>query len=134
MYPSDKLLTVPAAGARIPDAIGWSDDGSTLFTADEGEGNYTGGRGWSAHATNGAVLLDDGGELEATAASGASPDGRSDAKGIEAESLVTDEYGLREFMFVGSERGALVASTASTVRIALVSSSSCRPGRGRKAS
>ena len=37
------------------------------------------------------------------------PDGRSDAKGIEAESLVIDEYGSREFMFVGSERGAFVA-------------------------
>jgi hypothetical protein len=37
------------------------------------------------------------------------PDGRSDAKGIEAESLVIDEYGSRGFMFVGSERGAFVA-------------------------
>ena len=109
-YPSGKLLTVPAAGARIPDAIGWSDDGSTLFTADEGEANFTGGRGWSAHAPTGAVLFDDGGELEATAVQfGQYPDGRSDAKGIEAESLVIDEYGSREFMFVGSERGAFVA-------------------------
>ena len=37
------------------------------------------------------------------------PDGRSDAKGIEAESLTIDEFGSREFMFVGSERGAFVA-------------------------
>ena len=109
-YPSGKLLTVPDAGARIPDAIAWSDDGATLFTADEGEANFTGGRGWSAHAPTGAVLYDDGGELEATAVQfGQYPDGRSDAKGIEAESLVIDEYGSREFMFVGSERGAFVA-------------------------
>ncbi len=94
----------------MPDAIAWSDDGSTIFTADEGEANFTGGRGWSAHAPGGAVLFDDGGELEATAVQfGQYPDGRSDAKGIEAESLVIDEYGSREFMFVGSERGAFVA-------------------------
>jgi hypothetical protein len=109
-YPADKLASVPSAGARVPDAIAWSDNGSTLFTADEGEANFTGGRGWSAHAPGGAVLFDDGGELEATAVQfGHYPDGRSDAKGIEAESLVIDEYGSREFMFVGSERGAFVA-------------------------
>ncbi len=109
-YPADKLASVPSAGARIPDGIAWSDDGSTLFTADEGEASFTGGRGWSAHSTDGAVLFDDGGELEATAVQlGQYPDGRSDAKGIEAESVVTDEYGSREFMFVGSERGAFVA-------------------------
>ena len=77
--PADKLLSLPTAGARIPDAIAWSGDGSTLFTADEGEANFTGGRGWSAHATDGAVLYDDGGELEATAVQfGQYPDGRSD--------------------------------------------------------
>jgi len=109
-YPADKLASVPHAGARVPDAIAWTDDGSTLFTADEGEEAFTGGRGWSAHARNGAVLYDDGGELEATAVTfGHYPDGRSDAKGIEAESLVIAEYGSREFMFVGSERGAFVA-------------------------
>ena len=109
-YPADKLASVPEAGARIPDAIAWSADGSTLFTADEGEASFTGGRGWSAHAPGGAVLFDDAGELEATAVQlGQYPDGRSDAKGIEAESLVIDHYGAREFMFVGSERGAFVA-------------------------
>jgi Esterase-like activity of phytase/LVIVD repeat len=109
-YPADKLGSVPDAGARIPDAIAWTGDGSTLFTADEGEANFTGGRGWSAHAPGGAVLFDDGGDLEAAAVQfGHYPDGRSDAKGIEAESLVIDEYGSREFMFVGSERGAFVA-------------------------
>ena len=59
---------------------------------------------------SGAVLFDDGGELEATAVQfGHYPDGRSDAKGIEAESLVDRRVRIREFMFVGSERGAFVA-------------------------
>ena len=103
-------LSVPTPVREFPDAIAWSGDGSTLFTADEGEANFTGGRGWSAHAPGGAVLFDDGGELEATAVQfGQYPDGRSDAKGIEAESVVIDEFGSREFMFVGSERGAFVA-------------------------
>ena len=82
----------------------------------------------------GAVLYDDGGELEATAVQfGQYPDGRSDAKGIEAESLVIDEYGSREFMFVGSERGAFVAvyrldgGQPSALRAAPVD----RPGAGR---
>jgi hypothetical protein len=109
-YPADKLATVPTAGARVPDSIGWASDGTTLYTADEGEANFTGGRGWSAHTTSGAVLFDDGGALEATAVQlGHYPDGRSDAKGIEAESLAIVDYGGREFMFVGSERGAFVA-------------------------
>ncbi|MGH9146603.1 MAG: esterase-like activity of phytase family protein, partial [Vicinamibacterales bacterium] len=109
-YPFDKLPTVPTAGARLPDAVAWSADGSTLFTADEGEANFTGGRGWSARTSSGAFLFDDGGKLEATAVRfGHYPDGRSDAKGIEAEGVVVDEFGHREFMFVTSERGAFVA-------------------------
>ena len=88
----------------------WSGDGSTLYTADEGEEDFTGGRGWSARSAGGSFLFDDGGSLEATAVRfGHYPDGRSDAKGIEAESLAIDAYGDSEFMFVGSERGAFVA-------------------------
>jgi hypothetical protein len=109
-YPADKLAAVPDAGARIPDGIAWSDDGSTLFTADEGEANFTGGRGWSAHAVSGPVLFDDEGGLEAAAVQfGHYPDGRSAAKGIEAESVIVAGYGGRDFMFVSSERGAFVA-------------------------
>ena len=132
--PSGKLMTVPDAGARVPDAIGWSDDGATLFTADEGEANFTGGRGWSAHAPTGAVLYDDGGELEATAVQfGQYPDGRSDAKGIEAESLAIDE--------VWSARVHVRRLRARRVRRGLpprrrappVSCSSSRPARRLKA-
>ncbi len=109
-YPADVLAAVPTAGTRLPDAIAWSMDGQTLFTADEGEEAYEGGRGWSARTARGAFLFDDGGDLEATAvARGHYPDGRSDAKGIEAEGVLVAEFGRREFMFVSSERGAFVA-------------------------
>lgn len=108
-YPSG-VVGVPTAGARIPDAIGWSGDGTTLFHADEGEEDFEGGRGFSAHSVSGGFLFDDGGSLEATAVRfGHYPEGRSDAKGIEAESLVVAEFGHRDFLFVGSERGAFVA-------------------------
>jgi DNA-binding beta-propeller fold protein YncE len=63
-YPADGLASVPTAGARIPDAIAWSPDGDTLFTADEGEEDYEGGRGWSAHAVRGHTLFDDEGSLD----------------------------------------------------------------------
>lgn len=109
-YPSDAAGSTPNAGVRIPDAIAWSDDGTVLFTADEGEEDFEGGRGWSAHSAGGAVLFDDGGSLEATAVRfGHYPEGRSDAKGIEAEGAITAEFGRNEFLFVSSERGAFVA-------------------------
>ncbi len=109
-YPADVEDENPTAGLRIPDAIGWSPDGTVLFTADEGEEDYEGGRGFSAHGVNGDVLFDDGGSLEATAVRfGHYPDGRSDAKGIEAEGLAVATYGQRTFLFVSSERGAFVA-------------------------
>jgi hypothetical protein len=101
---------IPTAGTRIPDAIAWGPDGHTLFTADEGEEAYEGGRGWSARSASGAFLFDDGGTLEATAVRfGHYPDGRSDAKGIEAESVITARYGRRDFLIVSSERGSFLA-------------------------
>ena len=109
-YPADVLASVPTAGARIPDAIAWSPDGETLFTADEGEEDFEGGRGWSAHSVFGHTLFDDGGKLEALAVQfGHYPDARSDAKGIEAEGVAVSAFGKRDFLFVSSERGAFVA-------------------------
>lgn len=109
IYPSDVAASVPTAGSRIPDAIAWSRDGNVLFTADEGEEAYEGGRGWSARDPFGVFLRDDGGELEATAVRyGHYPDGRSDAKGIEVEGVATAVYGTTEFMFATSERGSFV--------------------------
>ncbi len=109
-YPSDVIASGPGAGLRIPDAIAWSADGSTLFTADEGEEDYEGGRGWSARGRWGVGDVDDRGSLEAIAVRyGHYPEGRSDAKGIEAEGLTTAVFGRSELMFVSSERGAFVA-------------------------
>jgi hypothetical protein len=109
VYPGD-VTGVPTAGARVSDAIAWSADGSTLFTADEGEADFEGGRGWSAHAAGGGLLYDDGGTLEATAVTlGHYLDERSVAKGIEIEGMATAEYGPREFLFASSERGSFVA-------------------------
>jgi hypothetical protein len=109
-YPTDALAEEPTAGARIPDAVGWNRDGTMLFTADEGEENFQGGRGWSVRHASGGFARDDGGTLERTAVRlGHYPDGRSDAKGIEAEGLTVATFGGREFLFVTSERGAFVA-------------------------
>jgi hypothetical protein len=97
------------AGARFPDAVDWSADGTTLYTADEGEFDYTGGRGWSIRSADGGFIWDDGGSLEATAVAYSHyPDGRSDAKGIEAEGVEVGAYGDKTFAFVGSERGSFV--------------------------
>jgi len=108
-YPSD-VSDEPFAGARFPDAVAWSTDGSAMYFADEGEFDFTGGRGWSMRSGSGAFIKDDGGALESTAVRfGAYPDGRSDAKGIEVEGLEIGVFGDREFLFVGSERGSFVA-------------------------
>jgi hypothetical protein len=110
VYPADVLGAPGSIGARIPDAIGWSGDGSTLFTADEGEEAFEGGRGWSAHHASGGLFYDDGGELERLAVRfGHYPDGRSDAKGIETEGLAVATFGSQEFVFVTSERGSFLA-------------------------
>ncbi len=108
-YPND-VRDEPYAGSRMPDAIAWNADGTVLYTADEGEMDYTGGRGWSAWCPDGKLLWTDRGALEQKAVSyGQYPDGRSDAKGIEVEGVETGVYGNREFAFVGSERGSFVA-------------------------
>jgi hypothetical protein len=108
-YPSD-VVGVPTAGARIPDAIAWNADGTALFTADEGEADFEGGRGWSGHSVSGGLLFDDGGSLEATAVTlGQYLDDRSGAKGVEMEGIAAARYGQREFVFISSERGAFLA-------------------------
>lgn len=108
-YPAD-VSDVEYAGARMSDAIAWSADGSTLYTADEGELDYSGGRGWSAWTPNGDLLWTDGGSMESIAIMyGQYPDSRSDAKGVEMEGTTTGVFGNTEYVFVGSERGSFVA-------------------------
>ena len=109
-FPSEALEDEPNAGIRTPDAIAWSADGKTLYTADEGEHDLTGGRGWSAHDPRTGRPIWEDTSLERTAARfGHYPDERSDAKGIEIEGLATATIGGRDWAFVGSERGSFVA-------------------------
>ncbi len=134
-YPED-VSKEDHAGARMSDAIAWNAAGTTLYTADEGELDYTGGRGWSAWNAAGTTLYTaDEGELDYTGGRGWSvwhpagkllwsdkgslemkaaefgyyADSRSEAKGIEVEGLETAVFGKKEFAFVGSERGSFVA-------------------------
>lgn len=108
-YPAD-VAEKPFAGARFPDAIAFSADGAVLYSADEGEMNFTGGRGWSAWTPTGTFLWDDGGSLEQEAVeNGFYPDGRSDAKGIEVEGVATATFSGTPFAFVSSERGSFLS-------------------------
>lgn len=108
-YPEDVSEELHA-GARMSDAIAWNAAGSTLYTADEGELDSTGGRGWSAWSPAGKLLWSDKGTLEQKAAEyGYYADSRSEAKGIEVEGVETAVFGKKEFAFVGSERGSFVA-------------------------
>ena len=108
-YPGD-VEGKEYAGARFPDALAWNADGTALFTADEGEMNFSGGRGWSVWTPSGDFVWDDGGALEKEAvALGLYPEGRSENKGVEMEGVDTGVFNGREFAFVGSERGSFVA-------------------------
>lgn len=108
-YPSSKAASAHA-GARMSDAVAWNAAGTALFTADEGELNFTGGRGFSARRPDGAFLWDDGGSLEVAAVRrGHFPELRAAARGIETEGIATGVFGRKEFAFVTSERGGFVA-------------------------
>ncbi|HZG84304.1 esterase-like activity of phytase family protein [Paenibacillus sp.] len=109
-YPEKFEAEVSYAGARMPDGIAWNARGTILYTADEGEMDLTGGRGWSAWTTQGSQVWKDNGELEPKAAEyGHYPEGRSEAGGIEVEGIETAVFGKKEFAFVGSEKGSFVA-------------------------
>lgn len=97
-------------GVRTPDAIAWSEDGSVLYTADEGEGDFSGGRGWSAwDVRTGAPVWEETALERIAARFGQYPDGRSDAKGIEVEGLATTVIDGHPYALVGSERGSFLA-------------------------
>ncbi len=109
-FPADALEDAPNAGVRTPDAVAWSAHGSVLYTADEGEQDFTGSRGWSGHdPVTGRLVYEEKGLERIAARFGHYPDERSDAKGIEAEGLATATMGGRELAFVGSERGSFLA-------------------------
>ncbi|WP_199614186.1 esterase-like activity of phytase family protein [Paenibacillus alkalitolerans] len=108
-YPEKFASEASYIGARMPDAVAWNARGTILYTADEGEMDLTGGRGWSAWSVTGAQIWKDNGSLERIAAQyGHYPEGRSEAGGIEVEGLETAVFGKKEFAFVGSEKGSFV--------------------------
>jgi 5'-nucleotidase len=108
--PTDAGGNPVPAGVRMPDAIAFTPDGTALLSADEGEMDFTGGRGWTSWSPNGVFLWDDDGSLEAAAVTRSHyPEGRSDARGIEVEGIATDTFGGQDFAFVLSERGSFMA-------------------------
>ncbi|MCA8968690.1 MAG: esterase-like activity of phytase family protein [Planctomycetes bacterium] len=119
-------------GLRFPDGISFNPDGTVIYSADEGEFNYSGGRGWSAWSLEGRLLWDDGGASEALAVAVSHyPEGRSENKGVELEGVTSARFGLNEFAFVLSERGSYLnvydVSTPSSPRFVQTLSTGISP-------
>ncbi|MCU0270576.1 MAG: esterase-like activity of phytase family protein [Acidimicrobiales bacterium] len=93
---------------RIPDAVGFHPAGYVV-TANEGEANLTGGRGFSVFSWGGSLLGEYGESYEVEAVRhGHYPDTRSNRKGTEAEGIEFGVFGGKNYAFVGAERGAFV--------------------------
>ena len=92
---------------REPDAVKWLDD-QHFATANEGD--YNGGsRGWTIFKKDGTVVYESGTSFEqAIIQIGHYPDKRSDAKGVEPESIETATFGGTPMVFVGAERASIV--------------------------
>ena len=92
---------------REPDAVTWIDD--THF-AIANEGDYHGGsRGWTIFNKDGSVTYESGTSFEqAVIQIGHYPDKRSDAKGVEPESVTFAEFNGTPYVFVGAERASVV--------------------------
>ncbi|WP_116082499.1 esterase-like activity of phytase family protein [Tropicimonas sp. IMCC34011] len=92
---------------REPDTIAWI---GTDYIATADEGDYEGGsRGWTVFNRDGTVAWEAGASFEHAAVMvGHYPDKRSDAKGVEPESVEIGTFGDLPMAFVGSERGSVV--------------------------
>ena len=92
---------------REPDAVKWL-DADHVVTANEGD--YEGGsRGWTIFHRDGTVVYDSGASFEhAVIEAGHYPDRRSDAKGVEPESIEIATFDGTSYIFVVSERGSLI--------------------------
>ncbi|MGR3805878.1 esterase-like activity of phytase family protein [Marinibacterium profundimaris] len=92
---------------REPDSVIWIDD-DHFATANEGD--WKGGsRGWTIFSKTGDVVYESGASFEhALIEIGHYPEGRSENKGVEPESVTFDTFGGTPFVFVGSERGSAV--------------------------
>jgi hypothetical protein len=98
---------------REPDAVAWVRKfpgfGYAIATANEGD-LFGGSRGFSLFDYAGNVLYDSGTDFEQLAVRhGHYPEGRSDNKGSEPESIEFGRFWPDSFLFVGSERGSFVA-------------------------
>jgi hypothetical protein len=93
--------------SREPDAVKWI-DADHFATANEGD--YQGGsRGWTIFHRDGSVVYDSGNAFEhAVVEAGHYPDKRSDAKGIEPESIEVATFDGTPYVFVVSERGSII--------------------------
>lgn len=92
---------------REPDAVTWIND-QMFATANEGD--YEGGsRGWTIFDKDGSVVYDSGTTFEhAIVQIGHYPDKRSDAKGVEPESVTFGVFNGTPYVFVGAERASIV--------------------------
>ncbi|WP_172326802.1 esterase-like activity of phytase family protein [Mangrovicoccus sp. HB161399] len=89
---------------REPDTVKWLDD-DHFATANEGDMDG-GSRGWTIWNKDGSVVYESNSSFEhALVSIGHYPDKRSDAKGVEPESLAHGTFGGVPMAFVGSERG-----------------------------
>ncbi|NBS11549.1 MAG: esterase-like activity of phytase family protein [Gammaproteobacteria bacterium] len=92
---------------REPDSVKWVND-DHVATANEGD--YNGGsRGWTIFRKDGQVVYENGTQFEhAIVEIGHYPDKRSDAKGVEPESIEVGTFGGTPMIFVGAERASVV--------------------------
>lgn len=97
---------------REPDAVAWVPFGrhrSLIATANEGD-LFGGSRGFTLFEEDGTVVYDSGNEYEHLAVRiGHYPEGRSENKGSEPESIEYGRFDGNDYLFVGSERGSFVA-------------------------
>ncbi|MEO0651600.1 MAG: esterase-like activity of phytase family protein [Planctomycetota bacterium] len=92
---------------REPDAITWL-SAFTFATADEGD-LFGGSRGFTIFDIAGNVRSTSGNTMDQFAARiGHYPEGRSENKGVEPESVEFGRFGNQRFLFVGSERANLI--------------------------
>ncbi|MEQ5869300.1 esterase-like activity of phytase family protein [Sagittula sp. NFXS13] len=92
---------------REPDAVKWLDDDHFAIA---NEGDMDGGsRSWSVFNKDGTLVYEAGNTFEhALIQIGHYPDKRSDAKGVEPESVEVGTFNGTPMAFIGSERGSVV--------------------------
>ena len=92
---------------REPDAVKWLDDDHIAIA---NEGDYHGGsRGWTIFDKSGRVVYESNTSFEQEIIKiGHYPDKRSDAKGVEPESVTTGVFNNTPFVFIGAERASVI--------------------------